>query len=136
MRFATIANSISAPGSFGPVGLRDINPRDKRMMFQLDGSGNFAARVFATLAFDFSTNSALASWVDVTHRTRRTDDAAAESDWTIVGSKYQRRSQGSLDDPLISYGLYAFDNDFFPAAIMWNVSSVSSGDAMAIHFGV
>lgn len=134
-RFGTLVTSVIAPGSFD-LAIRDLNARDKRFMFQYTGSGNFASRVYATLGYDFDAQTPTAPWFDVTFRARRTDDAAAFADWIIVGSKYQHRAADNLDDPFISRGIYTFDQDFFPAALMFHVSSVGSGGHVDILFGL
>jgi hypothetical protein len=134
-RFGTLVSSVTAPGSFH-LAIRDLNARDKRFMFQFVGSGNFASRLYGTLAYDFDASTPLAPWIDITHRARRTDDAAAFADWVIVGSQYQRRKKNDADDPFFERGIYALDGDFFPAAIMFHVSSVSSGGHIGIHFGL
>ncbi len=132
-RFVTLADSITAVATVGPVGIRDTNPADRRIMVQFAATGPFVVRAKATLDFDFGTNLGQ-NWFDVTDRLRTIGDSAA--DFVIVGSKYQRRSDKTLGLPIDLDGVYAFDNDFIPAAVQFEVSTVSSGSHLKVLFGV
>lgn len=130
-RFATLAESFGV-GSLH-VGLRDVRPEDRRAFFQFVSNSPFFADVYATLDFDFVTNTG-SNWFKVTDRfflDRDKDD----NQFDIIGGFFQwrRPSQGvSLDKP----GVYAFDESFMPAAFNVNVTSVTSGDPLKIVFGV
>lgn len=132
-RFVTLADSITAVSTVGPVGMRDKNAHDHRLMVQFAATGGFQVRAKATLDFDFSSNLG-ENWFDVTDRLRTIGDSAA--DFVIVGSKYQRRSDKTLGLPIDVAGVYAFDNDFIPAAVQFEVSTVQAGSHLKVLFGV
>ncbi len=133
-RFVTFAESITVAGSFGPVGMRDMNPQDERGLIQFDSAlGNtFEARIFATLNFDFPNNTG-GPWYDVTDRVRPVGDSGA--DFVLVGGKFQKRKASNLGGPIDTAGIYAFDAGYFPAAIFVGVETAPSSGHLNLHFG-
>ena len=134
-RFVTVAQSITAVGSFGPVGMRDMSAEDDRGLLQIDSSlGNvFELRVFATLNFDFTTNTAIGGWHDVTDRMRPIGDSS--SDFVLVAGKFQKRSPATIGTPLDMQGIFAFDAGYFPAALFFGVETAPTSGHLDLQFG-
>lgn len=134
-RFVTVASSITAVGSFGPVGMRDMSAEDDRGLLQIDSAlGNtFELRVFATLNFDFTSNTAIGGWHDVTDRVRPVGDSG--SDFVLVGGKFQKRSMATTGIPIDTQGIYAFDAGYFPAAVFFGVETAPTSGHLDIQFG-
>ncbi|MEE8606700.1 MAG: hypothetical protein V3S55_03770 [Nitrospiraceae bacterium] len=133
-RFVSLANSITAVGSFGPIGMRDMNPQDDKGLFQFDSSlGNaFEARIYATLNFDFTLNTG-GPWHDVTDRVRPVGES--DADFVLVNGKFQKRKESNLGGPIDLAGIYAFDAGYAPAAIFVGVETAPSSGHLDISFG-
>lgn len=133
-RFVTFAESLTVVGSTSPVGMRDMNPQDERGLFQFDSSldAPFEARIFATLEFDFVSNTG-GPWYDVTDRVRAV--GASEADFVVVGGKFQKRKDSNLGNPIDTPGIYAFDAGYFPAAIFVGIETAPASGHLDIHFG-
>lgn len=133
-RFVTLAESITAVGSFGPVGMRDMNPQDDRGLFQFDSlvDAPFEARIYATLVFSYGNNTG-GPWHDVTDRTRLV--GASEADFVLVGGKYQKRKESNFGGPIDVAGVYAFDAGYFPAAVFVGIETAPLSGHLDIAFG-
>lgn len=133
-RFVTFAQSLTTVGSTNPVGMRDMNPQDERGLFQFDSSvgAPFAARIFATLQFDFTADTG-GPWYDVTDRVRAV--GASEADFVIVGGNFQKRKDSNLGAPIDLPGVYALDAGYFPAAIFVGLETAPLSGHVDIHFG-
>lgn len=131
-RFVTLAESVTSVGSFGPVGMRDMGASDQRGLFQFDATAPFEARIFATLNFDFGSNTG-GPWHDVTDRVRPVGDSDAS--FVLVGGKFQLRRVSNLGGPIDVKGVYAFDAGYFPAAVFVGVETAPGSGHLDISFG-
>ncbi len=134
-RFVTFADSVIAVGSTAPVGMREMNASDDRGLLQIDSElgSTFEARVFGTTNYDFSTNTAIAEWHDITDRFRAEGDQSA--DFTLVGSVWQKRKQSTQGLPLDVAGIYALDAGFFPEAIFVGILTAPASGHLTLNFG-
>ncbi len=130
-RFSPLVDSI-AVGSMW-VGLRDLNPPERRALFQFVANSPFEARIFATLDFDYQTNVGT-NWFDVTKGVFSQDDG--EADFVVIGGHKQRRKNKGTSLSIVAPGVYAFDDGFMPGAFSVQVTTITSGDPLKILFGV
>lgn len=130
-RFATLADSFGV-GSLH-VGLRDLNPEDRRAHFQIVANSPFQADIYATLDFDFDTNVG-SNWFKVTDRLFL-DKQNQGSQFATIGGffQWQKPSKGVS---LSQAGVYALDLGFMPAGLRVDVTTVTSGNPLKILFGV
>jgi hypothetical protein len=133
-RFVTLATSITAVGSFGPVGMKDMNPGDDRGLFQFDSSlgSPFEARIFATLVFSYGNNEG-GPWHDITDRVRPIGESHA--DFVLVGGKFQKRNVANTGGPIDLGGVYALDAGYFPAAVFVGMDTAPLSGHIDIAFG-
>lgn len=133
-RFVTFAQSITAVGSFGPVGMRDMNPSDDRGLLQLDSAlGNtFEARIFGTAVFSFGNNTG-GPWHDITDRFKNTSDQ--DADFVQVLGVWQKKKDTALGGPITDQGIYALETGLFPAAIFLGMLVAPTSGHVDAHFG-
>jgi hypothetical protein len=130
-RVATLAASFGV-GSLH-VGIQHVNPQDGSPIFHFVANSPFEARIFATQNFSFGNNTGF-DWEDITDRAKPTSDQ--DADFVIVNGSYQKKKESALGLPVEAAGLYALGNGFRPAGLMVVVTTVTSGDALGIHFGI
>lgn len=134
-RFATLADSITSVATVGPVGFKDLGRGSRvHIQFATMNADPFSVIVRGTLDYNFETNVG-SNWFDMTSGLiiNMDDDDLGFFD---TNGKYQHRKKkrGSLS--IGSEGVYAFDSDFVPAALLFEVNSVTAGDNLKIVIGV
>jgi len=119
----------------GPVGFKDLGRGSRvHVQFATEMNGPFTVNVLGTLDFDFASNVG-SNWFDMTNGLllNQEDDELGFFD---TNGKFQHRRKKKDTLFIGSEGVYAFDSDFLPAALLFNVTSVSSGDNLKILIGV
>lgn len=135
-RFATLADSITDVATVGPVGFKDLG-RGSRIHVQFASMNDepFSIVVKGTLDYDFSTNVG-SNWFDMTFGLVTNQIEDDELGFFKTSGKYQHRRKRRRTLSIGSEGVYAFDSDFVPAALLFEVTSVTSGDNLKIVIGV
>ncbi len=134
-RFATLADSITAVATVGPVGFKDLSRGTRiHVQFATQESDPFRVDVKGTLDFDFTTNVG-SNWFDMSNAlsSNQDDDELGLFD---TNGKFQHRKKKKGSISITSEGVYAFDSDFIPAALLFEVHSVTAGDNLKIVLGV
>lgn len=134
-RFATLADSITGVATVGPVGFKDLGPGSRiHTQFASLNGDPFSIRVLGTLDYDFVQNVG-SNWFDMSNALQ-TNQSDPELGLFETGGKFQLRKKNQGAISIESQGVYAFDSDFFPAALIFLVDSVTSGDNLKIILGV
>jgi len=134
-RFATLADSITEVATVGPVGFKDLGRGSRiHVQFATEMSDPFSVVVKGTLDFDFTTNIG-SNWFDMSNAlTSNQDDDELGLFDTNGKFQHRRKKKGTIS--ITSEGVYAFDSDFIPAALIFLVDSVTAGDNLKIVLGV
>ncbi len=135
-RFATLADSITGVATVGPVGFKDLSRGSRiHVQFATLNSDPFSVRVLGTLDYDFGTNVG-SNYFDMSTGLILNQTEDDELGFFDTSGKFQhrRKNRGTLS--IGSKGVYAFDSDFIPAALIFLVDSVTAGDNLKIVLGV
>ena len=135
-RFTQIASGMTAPGSTSLIGIRNVGLGDQRLMLQFRANSPFAAKVFATLDYDFDvgTGDGFQDVTEIFGKDIQIDATQFFSEWVngikkTPGTPAQFTSIGTP-------GIFQSPVGFFPAALFVQVTSITSGDALNIRAGV
>ncbi len=135
-RFTLVASGMTSPGTTATVGIQHVGLGDQRIMAQFKAAGPFAAKVLATLDYDFNANTG-DGFVDVTNVFGQDVQIDAAQFFSSFSNGVKKLPEaGAAFSTISSPGFYQGPVGFFPAALYFEVTSVTSGDAITVHVGV
>lgn len=135
-RFGVLASSVTGVDTVGPVGFKELGRGSRvHIQFATMNSDPFSVRALGTLDYDFTANIG-SNWFDMSRglMTNQTEEDELGMFKESGHFQHKKKKKGALS--ISSEGVYAFDSDFIPAALIFLVDSVTAGDNLKIILGV